>query len=104
MSRIARLFPLLLVVAAGCQDRSTVPTANGPSFAAAAPAACPATPTVTVSDEAGLRTAIATAAPGAVIAIPGMVGLNPDDTIPTAGVTVTCPTPCSRLVSARGLG
>ena len=62
MNPIARLFPLLLVVVAGCQDQSTVPTANRPSFAAAAPAACPATPTVTVSNEAGLRTAIATAA------------------------------------------
>jgi len=104
MSRIARLFPLLLVVAAGCQDRSTVPTANGPSFAAAAPAACPATPTVTVSDEAGLRTAIATAAPGAVIAIQGMIGLTQDDTIRTAGVTVTCATPGSGLFAVAGSG
>src|SRR2546430_9865247 len=104
MSRIARLFPLLLVVAAGCQDRSTVPTANGTSFAAAAPAASRATPTVTVSDEAGLRTAIATAAPGAVIAIQGMIGLTQDDTIRTAGVTVTCATPGSGLFAVAGSG
>ena len=104
MNPIARLFPLLLVVVAGCQDQSTVPTANRPSFAAAAPAACPATPTVTVSDEAGLRTAIATAAPGAVIAIQGMIGLTQDDTIRTAGVTVTCATPGSGLFAVAGSG
>src|SRR3989454_3662239 len=104
MNPIARLFPLLLVVVAGCEDQSTVPTANRPSFAAAGPAACPATPSVTVSDEAGLRTAIATATPGAVIAIQGMIGLTQDDTIRTAGVTVTCATPGSGLFAVAGSG
>src|SRR3989454_8567051 len=104
MNPIARLFPLLLVVVAGCEDQSTVPTANRPSFAAAGPAACPATPSVTVSDEAGLRTAIATATPGAVIAIQGMIGLTQDDTIRTAGVTVTCATPGAGLFAVAGSG
>src|SRR5947207_5089825 len=103
MLRITRAVPLLAVLAA-CQDRSVVPTAGRPAFAAAAPAACPPTATVTVSDEAGLRSAIATAAPGAVIAIQGMIGLTQDDTIRTAGVTVTCATPGSGLFAVAGGG
>ena len=103
MNRFTRAVPLLLVIAA-CQDRSVVPTAGRAAFAAAAPAACPATPTVVVSDEAGLRTAIATAAPGAVIAIQGMIGLTQDDTIRAAGVTVTCATPGSGLFAVAGGG
>ncbi len=103
MHRITRAVPLLAVLAA-CQDRSVVPTAGRLAFAAAAPAACPTTATVTVSDEAGLRSAIATAAPGAVIAIQGMIGLTQDDTIRTAGVTVTCATPGSGLFAVVGSG
>src|SRR2546429_5674279 len=103
MHRITRAVPLLAVLGA-CQDRSVVPTAGRPAFAAAAPAACPTTATVTVSDEAALRSAIATAAPGAVIAIQGMIGLTQDDTIRTAGVTVTCATPGSGLVGVAGGG
>jgi len=104
MNRITRLFPVLLVVAAGCQDQSAVPTANRPSFAAAGPAACPTTATVTVSDEASLRSALAAATPGAVIAIQGMIGLTQDDTIRTAGVTVTCASPGSGLFAVAGGG
>src|SRR2546425_2415477 len=104
MNRITRLFPVLLVVAAGCQDQSAVPTANRPSFAAAGPAACPTTATVTVSDEASLRSALAAATPGAVIAIQGMIGLTQDDTIRTAGVTVTCASPGSGLFAVVGSG
>jgi len=105
MNRVLHAASVLLVLAAvACQDRSVAPTAARPSFAAAAPAACPATPTVTVSDEAGLRNAIATAAPGAVIAIQGMIGLTQDDTVRTAGITITCATPGSGLFAAAGGG
>src|SRR3989442_6674478 len=103
MHRITRTVPLLAVLAA-CQDRSVVPTPGRPASAAAAPAAGRTTATVTVSDEAGLRSAIATAAPGAVIAIQGMIGLTQDDTIRTAGVTVTCATPGSGLFAVVGSG
>jgi Right handed beta helix region len=103
MNRIALAMPLLALLVA-CQDRSVVPTAGHPAFASAGPAACPATPTVTVSDEAGLRTAIASAAPGAVIAIQGMIGLTQDDTIRTAGITITCATPGSGLFAVAGGG
>ena len=105
MNHPLRITPLLLLaVVFACQDRSVAPTAARPSFAAAAPAACPATPTVTVSDEAGLRNAIATATPGAVIAIQGMIGLTQDDTVRTAGITITCATPGSGLFAVAGGG
>ena len=103
MNRITRAIPLLALLAA-CQDRSVVPTALRPAFAAAAPAVCPASPTVVVSDEAGLRSAIATATPGAVIAISGMIGITQDDTIATEGVTITCATPGSGLFAVAGSG
>ncbi len=103
MNRITRAVPLVALLAA-CQDRGVVPTAGRPAFAAAGPAACPATPTVTVSDEAGLRNAIATVAPGAVIAIQGMIGLTQDDTVRTAGITITCATPGSGLFAVAGGG
>jgi len=105
MNRALYAAPMLVVLAAvACQDRSVSPTAARPSFAAAAPAGCPATPTVTVSDEAGLRTAIATAAPRAVIAIQGTIGITQDDTIRTPGVTITCATPGSGLFAVAGSG
>ena len=103
MNRFTRAVPLLVVIAA-CQDQSVVPTAGRAAFAAAGPAACPATPTVTANDEAGLRTAIATAAPGAVIAIQGTIGITQDDTIRTPGVTITCATPGSGLFAVAGSG
>ena len=103
MHHAFRVTPLLLLaVVFACQDQSVAPTARGPSYAAAAPAACPSAPTVTVSDETGLRNAIATAAPGAVIAIQGVIGLTQDDTVRTAGITITCATPGSGLFAVAG--
>src|SRR5437667_9527996 len=102
MKRLTHAFPLLLALAAGCQDPSAVPTATRPLCAAVAPAACPTPATVTVSDEAGLRAAIAAATPGTVIGIQGMIGLAQDDTIRTAGVTLTCATPGSGLFAVPG--
>jgi parallel beta-helix repeat protein len=103
MNRIALVLPLLLAAAA-CQESNVAPTAARPAFDAAAPAACPTAATITVSDEAGLRAAIAAASPGTVIGIQGMIGMNQDDTIRTAGVTVTCTTPGSGLFAVAGGG
>ncbi len=102
MRRVTYAFPLLLALAAACREQGAVPTAGRPLFAAAAPAACPTPATVTVSDEAGLRAAIAAATPGTVIGIQGMIGLTQDDTIRTAGVTITCATPGSGLFAVPG--
>jgi parallel beta helix pectate lyase-like protein len=104
MNRRLSVTPLLLLAAVACQDRSVAPAAARPSFAGAGLAACPATVTITVSDEAGLRNAISTAAPGAVIGIQGMIGLTQDDTIRTAGITITCATPGSGLFAVAGGG
>jgi nitrous oxidase accessory protein NosD len=102
MQRITHVFPVLLALAAACQEQSAVPTGTRPLFAAAAPAACPTPATVTVSDEAGLRAAIAAATPGTVIGIRGMIGLTQDDSIETAGITLTCATPGSGLFAVPG--
>ncbi len=104
MRRVTYAFPLLLALAAACREQGAVPTAGRPLFAAAAPAACPTPATVTVSDEAGLRAAIAAATPGSVIAIQGMIGLTQDDTVRTAGITITCATPGSGLFAVAGGG
>src|SRR5256885_16051688 len=103
MKRVIHAVPLLLALAAACQDQSAVPTATRPLFAAAGPP-CPstATVTVTVSDDAGLRAAIAAAAPGSVIAIQGMIGLTRDETFRTAGIRLTCATTGSGLFPVPG--
>ena len=73
----------------------------GPSVGAAA---CPTPATVIVSDEAGLRAAIAAATPGTVIGVQGIIGITQDDTIRTASVTITCATPGSALFAVAGGG
>jgi len=92
---------LLLGVLIGCQDQSLSPAPRqaGPSFATASAQACPANPSVIVTDEAGLRAALAAAHPGDVIAVSGTIELTTGDTIATDGVTLTCATPGSGLVA-----
>ncbi len=93
---------LLLGVLIGCQDQSLSPAPSqaGPSFATASSQACPANPTVIVTDEAGLRAALAAAHPGDVIAVSGTIPLTTGDTIATDGLTLTCATPGSGLVAS----
>jgi Right handed beta helix region len=99
MHRTARLLSVLLLgVVTGCQDHQGT---LAPSFAtSAASPGCPANPTVTVSDDASLRAAIAAAHPGDVIAVSGTIEVTADDTIATDNVTLTCATPGSGLVAA----
>ncbi len=103
MNRIIRLHPALaLVWGVACQANLApgTPRKVGLSFdAAPAAVTCPTNPSVTVSDEAGLRAALAAAQPGDVIAIEGTIGITTDDTIATDGVTLTCATPGSGLVT-----
>src|SRR5882762_1779994 len=75
------------------------PSRAGASFATASARACPANPSVIVTDEAGLRAALAAAHPGDVIAVSGTIELTTGDTIATDGVTLTCATPGSGLVA-----
>jgi len=103
MHRSLQFVPaLLLGVLVACREQSLSPTPGraGPSFVTAASApACPTSPTVTVTDESGLRAAIAVARPGDVIAVSGTIALATGDTIATDGVTLTCATPGSGLVA-----
>ena len=68
------------VAAAGCAPDAVQPFSidgAGPAFAkAASPGLCPRSPDVVVVDEAGLRTAVATAPAGATIAITGMIDIS----------------------------
>ena len=89
MNHIPRV-ALLITLVAACQDRSVAPTADRPSFSTTASVACPSSPTFTVSDEAGLRAALAAASPGAVIAIRGMIGIGADVFVTMPNVTLTC--------------
>src|SRR5437867_12582516 len=89
MNHIPRV-ALLIALVAACQDRSVAPTADRPSYSTMASTTCPLSPTFTVSDEAGLRAALAAASPGAVIAIRGMVGIAADVFVETPNVTLTC--------------
>jgi len=102
MEIMKRFVPtLLLALAAACQEQSIAPRVDPattrPSFNTSASATCPASATVTVSDDAGLRAALAAAHPGDVIAVSGMIGITTDDTIATDRVTLTCATPGSGL-------
>ena len=106
MNRILQLYPtLLMVLCVGCHDQTTAPRQASQLSARQAIAmssklksfACPSAPTVTVSDEASLLAAIATASPGAVIAVQGMVGLSHNLFIATPRVTLTCAAPGAGL-------
>ena len=98
MHRFARLFSAVMFgVAVGCQDRTVAP----PSFAVTQPAsACPANPTIIVTDDTLLRAALRAARPGDVIAVSGTIEVTRDDSITTDNVTLTCATPGSGLVAA----
>src|SRR5947208_6923175 len=89
MNHIPRV-ALLIALVAACQDRSVAPTADRPSYSTMASVACPSSPTFPVSDEAGLRAALAAASPGAVIAIRGMIGIGADVFVTMPNVTLTC--------------
>ena len=106
MNRILQLVPtLLMVLCVGCHDQTTAPKQVSQLSARQAIStsskiqsfACPSAPTVTVSDEASLLAAIATASPGAVIAIQGMIGLSHNLFIATPRVTLTCAAPGAGL-------
>src|SRR5438445_11966877 len=99
MELIKRLVPtLLLGVAAGCHDQSMAPRVGQPtarpSFNTSASATCPASATLTVSDDAGLRAALASSRPGDVIAVSGMSGINAEDSITTDPDKLNCATHC----------
>ncbi len=103
MHRILQVVPLLLLAAlVACREQSLSPAAGPPdaSFATASALGCSANPTVVVTDEATLRTALAAAHPGDVIGVNGTITVTRDDSIATDDVTLTCATAGSGIVAA----
>ncbi|HYL21308.1 MAG TPA: right-handed parallel beta-helix repeat-containing protein [Gemmatimonadales bacterium] len=101
MARLTQWVPALLFLGLlGCEDQRLAPRLGsriaGPSFSTQPAFSCPAA-TATVTDEAGLLTALASASSGAVIAVQGMIGVSADVFITTDNVTLTCATPGSGL-------
>lgn len=78
---------------AACQDHPVAAPESAAALSAMAGAAgarCAASPTVTVADERGLRTALDTARAGDVIAVSGLILLSDFVEVRAAGVTLTC--------------
>src|SRR2546421_7042317 len=101
MKRVTHAVPLLLALAAACQDQSAVPTATRPLFAAAAAATCPAHADFVVSDENSLLSAAGSAQPNDTIALSGMIEMTLADVfVETDNLTFTCATPGAGLRAA----
>src|SRR2546423_3786513 len=101
MKRVTHAVPLLLALAAACQDQSAVPTATRPLFAAAAAATCPAHADFVVSDENSLLSAAGSAPPNDTIALSGMIEMTFADVfVETDNLTFTCATPGAGLRAA----
>ena len=101
MKRVTHAVPLLLALAAACQDQSAVPTATRPLFAAAAAATCPAHADFVVSDENSLLSAAGSAQPNDTIALSGMIEMTFADVfVETDNLTFTCATPGAGLRAA----
>jgi len=84
-----------------CSDPTLTPH---PSFSAEAQAVCPAAADFIVSTEDQLVSAIASANPGATIALDGMIAVHADVIVSRPSITLTCATPGSGLVAQAGAG
>lgn len=88
---------------AACAEPSPGPDAlRGPTFTVASGTECPASPDVIVRSWDELRTAVATASPGSVIAVDGTFEATLIE-ITTADLTLTCATPGSGLRAPFGI-
>jgi hypothetical protein len=95
---------LVMLTAVGCAEAPTqLQRASSPSSNARAnPTGCVVPATTTVGTEAALHGALATAAPGDVIAVQGTIALTDTAYITTQGVTLTCSSAGDGLVVASG--
>src|SRR5216117_4008056 len=101
--RVARLAANLVAIVglAGCSEPIQPASPTQPSYAFIAPPTCPGSPTVAVSDEAGLTAALSSAHAGDVVGISGMIAVTSDVTI-SSSITLTCATLGSGLLVAPG--
>jgi len=104
MNRIpACLTLLLLCLTSACTEPASAPALPGtPAFELRADAPCPAARDFVVRSEADLVAALSAAAPGAVIAVDGVIEVSGFH-ITTPDLTLTCATPGSGL-RVRALG
>lgn len=89
-------------VLAACADQPVTPAARGPALSLATAKGCAASPTVVVHTDPELRAAVASASPGDVIAVSGIIPLDSIVSITTDGVTLTCAEPGAGLEFAPG--
>ena len=87
-----------VLVVVGCGEQSAV-NPRGPAFAVSGAAACPIAPSVVVTNEPGLVTALAAATPGQVIGVSGTIFVHSDLFITASNVTLTCASPGAGLVA-----
>jgi parallel beta helix pectate lyase-like protein len=103
-AKLGAAFATIVIVAA-CGEPITEPAHHAsrllPSLTAQP---CPTPANVVVSDEAGLRAALAAATTGDVIGLNGFFGLSADVTIATPHVTLTCASPGSGIFAQPGAG
>jgi len=101
--RVAHVPTILVAIGGlvGCSEPSQPASPTQPSYAFVASPTCAPSPTVVVSDEAGLTAALGGAHAGDVVAISGMIAVTTDVTI-ASSITLTCATPGSGLQVAPG--
>jgi len=92
----------VLTFLAACADQPVTPGVRGAGPRLASSAACAASPTAVVHTDAELRTALASASAGDVIAISGNIPLDSVVVVATEGVTLTCAEPGAGLSFAPG--
>jgi parallel beta-helix repeat protein len=104
MRKLTRAVSLVLAAAAAaaCADQPVTSAARAGDPRLSSAAACPASPTVVVHTEAELRAAVASSAPGDVIAISGDIPLAAPVMVTTPGITLTCAAPGAGLRFAPG--
>ena len=105
--RTALVFGSLVVIVAACADSIGAPDplpslAPSRSLTSAATGHC-GTPTVTVTDEAGLLSALGNAASGTVIGLNGTISISAPVYITTDSVTLTCASPGSGVFAGATL-
>ena len=91
-----------LAAALGACETSTAPSAHAPDPAAIR--SCAAQPDYVVHDRDEFLGALTTAHPGQTIAIDGMIEIDFDGNVDSAGLTFDCATPGSGLAAAPGVG
>ncbi len=102
---VASIAITVLVIVTSCDDPPVEPdVVMVPTYDMGGAAACPTPAKIIVTNEAELTAALASANPGDVIGIDGLVEVTATVTNTADNITVTCATPGSGIISSVGLG